>query len=72
MQQPPRLVGKRVNRNPIPNQRFDKTLRKADRERQTGETDINKENKSYRTLEPKPSDPPINVEFRIALSYISW
>ena len=43
MQQPPRLVGKRVNRNPIPNQRFDKTLRKADRERQTGETDINKE-----------------------------
>ena len=43
MQQPPRLVGKRVNRNPIPNQRFDKTLRKADHERQTGETDINKE-----------------------------
>ena len=43
MQQPPRLVGKRVNRNPIPNQRFDKTLRKADRERQAGETDINKE-----------------------------
>ena len=43
MQQPPRLVGKRVNRNPIPNQRFDKTLRKADRGRQVGETDINKE-----------------------------
>ncbi len=43
MQQPPRLVGKRVNRNPIPNQRLDKTLRKADRERQAGETDINKE-----------------------------
>ena len=43
MQQPPRLVGKRVNRNPIPNQRFDKTLRKADRGRQAGETDINKE-----------------------------
>ena len=43
MQQPPRLVGKRMNRNPIPNQRFDKTLRKADLERQTGETDIDKE-----------------------------
>jgi len=42
-QQPPRWVGKRMNGNPIPNQRFDKTLRKADRERQAGETDINKE-----------------------------